>query len=490
MTIRFKLFAGFVFLIVIFVSSFYINYRLSKEVVQNSVYLNKSETVIRNSNFLHKLIIDMQSGYRGYLLTGEDAFLSTYYEGLKSVPPLIAEQRSLMSADIQKLRLDSIRELHLQWVEYANSVITTKRDTLPESSERYKRLFDEKVKTGSGKKLNDDIRVIFLEFDEHEYRVRQERRKNLQASIDETGKMNLILITSSIALGLLACFYIINTITGRIAKMVNLAEQISKGNFITLTERKRDELTRLSASLTTMSQTLEKNFKELTKKNKELDQFAYVVSHDLKAPLRGIDNITTWMEEDYASVMNPEIKKNLDLIKGRTHRLENMINGLLDYARIGKAKRDVEMTDVGEMLEDLCELLVPKHFDVKIGNMPVFVTEKIHLEQVFSNLVSNAVKYNDKPNGKIVIECKEGEEFYDFSVSDNGIGIQSQYFEKIFTIFQTLRERDAFESTGVGLAIVKRIVEDNKGEINVESVPGEWTTFRFTWPKEIQRETA
>jgi light-regulated signal transduction histidine kinase (bacteriophytochrome) len=266
--------------------------------------------------------------------------------------------------------------------------------------------------------------------------------------------------------------------------MVSLAQEISLGNFKTIEDIERDELRKLSESLNSMSLTLDKNFRELTLKNKELDQFAYIVSHDLKAPLRGIINISKWMEEDHREDMSPEIEKHLELIKGRALRLENMINGLLEYARIGRVKKNLEEVNVESIIVDAIDFLVPHTFEVELkGNFPVLITEKLRLEQVFSNLISNAVKYSDKENGKITISSVESGQFYEFSVTDNGPGIQEEYYEKIFMIFQTLRERDAFESTGVGLAIVKKIIDDQKATIHVESEFGERTTFRFTWPK-------
>lgn len=483
MTIRSKLFSGFITLILIFIINFYVNQSLSKQVIRNTNYINNSEVVIRNSNILHKNMIDMQSGYRGYLLTGQEIFLEPYYEGIKHIPPLINEQKSLISSPKQKARLDSIMWLHQAWIKHASSLITTKQDTMPEASAKYRELFEKKVKTQTGKKINDDIRMIFESFDNYEYYFRQIRRDLLQKSIARTGKINLVLTIFSITFGLILSYYIIRIITGRISKMVSLAQEISKGNFKRIEDNQRDELKKLSESLNRMSQILEMNFTELKKKNNELDQFAYVVSHDLKAPLRGIDNIISWVEEDHASELTESVKHNLDLIKGRTKRLENMINGLLAYARIGKVKRNTEPVNIRNLLLELKELLVPSHFKFRIiGEMPVLNTEKIQIEQVFSNLISNAVKYNQKAEGTITIEAKTLAGSYEFSVSDDGIGIQKEYFEKIFMIFQTLQERDAFESTGVGLAIVKKIVDEKKGSITVESQEGKGTTFRFTWP--------
>ncbi|MGZ4090448.1 MAG: sensor histidine kinase, partial [Bacteroidia bacterium] len=216
----------------------------------------------------------------------------------------------------------------------------------------------------------------------------------------------------------------------------------------------------------------------------ELDQFAYVVSHDLKAPIRGISHIISWIEEDHASELTSDIKKNHALIKGRIARLESMIDGLLTYARIGRVRNDIQEINIGQLLGELAALLVPAGFEVVMEHkMPFVTTEKLLIEQVFSNLISNAVKYNDKPEGRITISFRELAGWYEFSVSDNGKGIEQVYFEKIFIIFQTLQERDAFESTGVGLAIVKKIIEDKKGKIIVSSEPGKGSVFTFTWPK-------
>ena len=484
MTIRFKLFTGIIILISIFIVEFFVNQRLSKEVIKNTSYLNNSEAIIRNSNILSKLMIDMQSGLRGYLLTDQEDFLITYYEGLKNIPPLLKEQKSLVNSSKQKERLDSINVLHAEWIDYSNALITTKKDTLPEANARYVELFERKVKARFGKRLNDAIRDIFQEFDSYEYKRRQERRSALQEAIENTRQISLMLTLCSITIALISGLYIIRLITNRISKMVVLAEEISKGNFQTMNDAEHDELRKLSESLNMMSTILDKNFKELKKKNKELDEFAYVVSHDLKAPLRGIDNITKWLEEDHETELTPSVKKNIDLIKGRTKRLENMINGLLDYARIGKVKRGFQKVVVEKMIQELVELLVPENFVVRINNkMPVLVTDKLHIEQVFSNLISNAVKYNQKPIGQIDISSIDYDDYYEFTVQDDGIGIQSQYHEKIFTIFQTLQERDAFESTGVGLAIVKKILEDHKATITVKSELGKGTAFIFTWPK-------
>ena len=224
----------------------------------------------------------------------------------------------------------------------------------------------------------------------------------------------------------------------------------------------------------------------LEKANKELDKFAYVVSHDLKAPLRAISNLTTWIEEDIGKTLTEDSRNHFDMIKGRVVRMEALINGILDYSRADRVKAPTTQVDVKELLEEVVEMLVQDD-RIKISypeELPVLKTEKMKLQQVFSNLISNAIKHNDKDITEISIRVSEEKESYLFCIQDNGPGIESQFHEKIFVIFQTLQARDTFESTGVGLAIVKKIIDEIGGSIWIESEIGKYTRFMFYWPKE------
>ncbi len=477
MKLRHNLYIVFGVLILILIVDFLINRNLSEKVHQNSNYLRNSEAIIRNSNLIHKNMISMQSGFRGFLLTGQSNFLGAYYSGLKTVPTLIQEQKSLFEIPRQGAILDSIVRLHRKWIQHSDQLILTRNDTVNKENKRYRILFDDNVRSEIGKKLNDSIAVLFNRFDEIEYAVRNDRRIAFENSINDNRVKNFLLTILYILIAVASGLYIIHLVTRRISTMVLLAAEISKGNFISIPNVKNDELKELSESLNVMSQTLDLNFKEL-------DQFAYVVSHDLKAPLRGIKNVIKWMKEDHGNEITPGIKSSIDQIEARTKRLENMINGLLEYARINKTRKDPEIVDTRQMVNDLVELLVPPSFSISIdADMPVVKTDKIKLEQVFSNLISNAVKYCDKKVGEITIRYKDLGNLVQFMISDNGTGIKAEYYEKIFVIFQTLKERDAFESTGVGLAIVKKIINDQKTDIYVESSFGNGSTFIFTWPK-------
>lgn len=223
----------------------------------------------------------------------------------------------------------------------------------------------------------------------------------------------------------------------------------------------------------------------LEQSNKELDQFAYIVSHDLKAPLRAISNLSSWLEDDLGASLSGENKDNLARLRGRVARMESLINGILEYSKVGRENLASEEVDVSTLLEEVLELLSPpRHIQVNISApMPFIEAPRIMLHQLFSNLISNAIKYNDKEAGLITVSCTEQKDAFEFSVKDNGPGIPAEYHEKIFVIFQTLQSRDKYESTGIGLTIVKRILAARGGKIHVESEAGKGSKFIFSWPK-------
>lgn len=223
---------------------------------------------------------------------------------------------------------------------------------------------------------------------------------------------------------------------------------------------------------------------DLERINKELDQFAYVVSHDLKAPLRGISNLAGWIKEEMEPHLTSETQRNFDLLKSRVYRMEQFINGLLQYSRAGRKTITNKMVNSIQLIDSILELSqIPEQVKIEKDVEDInFKTDIISLEQVLNNLISNAIKYNNNDNPTLFIGCKKQRNSLLFSVRDNGIGIDEQYHAKIFQIFQTLESRDNYESTGIGLAIVKKIIDEKNGTIQVKSVLGKGSTFEFTWP--------
>jgi len=224
----------------------------------------------------------------------------------------------------------------------------------------------------------------------------------------------------------------------------------------------------------------------LESSNRELDQFAYVASHDLKAPLRGIASLSAWIEEDLGERMTDETRQHLQLLRGRVIRLENLIGGILAYSRAARNGAERTLVDVRALVGEIWELLSPPSTArIEIGELPQIVASRTQLEQVLMNLIGNAIKYNQ--NRKLLITVGASSETsgcYEFFVRDNGVGIAPEFQDKIWGLFQTLERRDKTESTGIGLSIVRKIVEAQGGRAWVESRPDEGATFRFTWPAE------
>jgi len=227
---------------------------------------------------------------------------------------------------------------------------------------------------------------------------------------------------------------------------------------------------------------------ELEEVNKELSQFAYVASHDLKEPIRTISNFAELIEEVYADKLEGEGKTFLSIIVQAASRMENLIQSILEYSQIGKIERKSSIIDgqnmVQEIENDLSLLIKENKVSLVYEDLPEFYADKEMMRQLFSNLISNAVKYRKEDSEPIVrIEAKEHPTEYEFSVLDNGIGIEKQYQERIFEIFKRLHDHTEYSGTGIGLSSCKKIVELHKGTISLESEFGKGSTFSFTIPK-------
>jgi signal transduction histidine kinase len=226
--------------------------------------------------------------------------------------------------------------------------------------------------------------------------------------------------------------------------------------------------------------------------NRLLDEFAHAISHDLKAPLRSVANYARWIEEDIGDVLTGEARGHMDLLRAQVERMRAMINGVLDYSRSGRTRTQPEPVDVRELVDEVIALLDPPS-SVKIeiaDQLPTLNTERTPLRQVFLNLIGNAIKHSRRDDARVQIGAWDAGDAYDFHVRDNGPGIPARAQEKIWALFHRLAPREASasesnEGTGVGLAIVRQLVEVHGGRAWVESEEGKGATFHFLWPKHV-----
>ena len=491
-TLTTKLFAGIALLMTLFAGVVVFSYRLAGQVLRNTQQVEASQQVSGEAATLLRSIIDMETGFRGYLLIGNEQTLAPYYDGEHELMGRFSGLRELVrGVPNQTRRLDQTQRLYQQWTSYSHLLIVEKRQALRRNPQQrgLDGLAHQRLTVNlTGKQIMDSMRARMAEFEREEAASRRQLRHRLESSIVRAEWLSAGLAVAAVLLGLLGAALLVRSFSRRLRNMVDLAQRMAGGDYSTqVVDTAHDEVSELTTALNAMARTVGANIAQLENRNQELDQFAYVVSHDLKAPLRGIESASRWIEEDMGPEQLPaHIREFLALMRQRVHRMEKLITGILDLARVGRTVRAQETVFVRTLLRDIVDSLgLPVGFAVELPFfLPTLTTDAVQLQQVFTNLISNAVKYHDRPaTGRVAIGCDDAGEFYSFSVADDGPGIAPEYHDRIFVIFQTLTERDTFESTCVGLAIVKKIVERQGGRISVESAEGQGAKFIFSWPK-------
>ncbi len=318
--------------------------------------------------------------------------------------------------------------------------------------------------------------------------VTPEQRKAILAAVDagERGRFQVIHTTKAGE-----TIYVDSTTTALRGPDGEPVGYVVINRDMTAMKKHEQELVALSASL---EQRVRERTAELERSNRELDQFAYVASHDLKAPLRSIGLLAQWISEDSAPVLSPKSLQHLEKLNGRVKRMEHLLDDLLAYSRAGRVRQPPEQVDTHALVQETVDLLnLPPGFVVDLPqSMPVLITERVPLTTVFRNLIQNAYKHHNHPDhGCVTITADDlgqtqgagHDGMIQFGVADDGPGIASEYQEQVFELFRTLKPRDQVEGSGMGLSIVKKTVESRGGTIYLTSTPGAGATFTFTWPK-------
>jgi signal transduction histidine kinase len=484
MKIAHQIFFGFLFILLLFSLTTWINYKQSEAVKDNTEYLGLSTTVVRQGNRFQRNLIVIVSSLRAYFLTADTSFIQTY-EGAAQENINILDELRHDADPKQQDALSVIARLHQNWQREFSHIVNDVRKTAINSrdavdlSSIYKNQFPIIAKGD----LAEDLQLELRRFINDEYRRREQRKKELGKTISQTRRISVFLTVFSILSGFVISAWVAKRISNRVLRLVKMSDAIAEGQYKVQVDPGDDELGRLAGSLNHMARTLDSNISELTRKNRELDQFAHIVSHDLKSPLRGISNIISWIEEDHGQEISIKLRDYIELIKGRLSRASQLIEGILLYARVGREPQPLENVAVLELVEEIVanQSLQPgTQIEIAPG-LPTIYTERLPLFQVFSNLVSNAVKYNNSQHPALLIWHVSHTDEAEFFIADNGPGIAPAYHEKIFQIFQTLDQAEGGDSTGVGLAIVKKILDARRERIKLISDAGAGTTISFTW---------
>ncbi len=400
----------------------------------------------------------------------------------------ISQRKEMIPVELKLVRLEQNRLARLALEMRDLSALAELENKVREAQARYRYLIEDAIDTlDTGILLLDkDQRVIwanrtlerFFDLDRDEMIGREVRRALWRAKQALAQPNDFEKITTGSAEPFI--FTVQTNHAERILEYRSLpvATERYKGgridHFIDITEKKR------------LEQNLQEKTKRLEEKNHQLEEFTRVVSHDLKEPLRTISAFSQYLLEDYYDKLDDEGKDYLNRINRASLRMQNLIDDLLRLSRIGACHETLEKVYLSEVFEHIKEDMKARleNVDLRLPKtMPIIIANRTRMVELFGNLISNAIKYNDKPEKRIEIGWSQQGEFYRFYVRDNGIGIEEQYLDKIFELFERLNPRgDDYESTGAGLTICKRIVEEYGGRIWVESKVGEGSTFYFTLP--------
>jgi len=428
-------------------------------------WVNHTHLVLEKLDALSANLIDAETGERGYLLTGEESYLAPYNGAASRVHE--------SSKDLKDLTADN--PIQQQALDRLEPVITARLGLLDRAIEIRRQgglaAGAEFVVEGRGKREMDEARVEIATMRQEEGGLLEQR----SVGVERTSWRTRVVIVLGNALAFLLLLLAGVVVQREMGRRKDAEEEIRSLN-VDLERRVNDRTAEL-----------DERMKDLARSNSELQQFAYVASHDLQEPLRMVASFTQLLGRRYKEKLDDDARDFINYAVDGATRMQTLITDLLSYSRVGTQGKPLELTRCDDVLDRVLNnnlRLAIKESGVAITRdpLPTVMADPLQLGQLFQNLVANAIKFRGKapPSVHIFAERRNGD--WEISVCDNGIGISQEHADRIFVIFQRLHTKTEYPGTGIGLAICKKIAERHGGRIWVEPTPGGGSTFRFTIP--------
>jgi signal transduction histidine kinase len=439
----------------------------------------------RRAKDLSRALLDQETGLRGYQLTGEMEFLRPYLDGQTEEARSAKDVRDLVG-DVNG-RVQHIEDFAREWrAQYAEPAIAAIRQSGPSTTTSQD--------TDRGKSLFDQVRT---ELD----RLQADIGKLGEGARDDVNHAATVVLWLVIGVGVLLVAVIggLSLLLHRLlvtplAELAEQVRQVASGDFEheidahgpRETVMLGDDVDAMRRRIVQELATLDAAKSELQRSNSELEQFAYVASHDLQEPLRKVASFCQLLQRRYGGKLDERADQYIEFAVDGAKRMQGLINDLLAFSRVGRITRERTMVDLGEVVRHLVdsfsERIEETNARIVAENLPCVRGEASLLSAVFQNLISNALKFRGSADPVINIEVERVEDMWKFSVHDNGIGIEPEYADRIFIIFQRLHPKDAYPGTGIGLAMCRKIVEYHGGTIWLKTDVDAGTTFEFTLP--------
>ncbi|HEX4483803.1 MAG TPA: ATP-binding protein [Solirubrobacteraceae bacterium] len=460
-----------------------------------NVLLNQVGPARRAALSLETALVNEETGVRGYVITADKRSLQPYEQGQSEAVKayrLLVEQEHVVGPQLTA-ELAAVRERGLAWQQQFVAPALAN----PKLAAR------QAIGTGlEGKRQFDALRVSLSDLREVLEHSDTRAREALQSAADE---LELLLIVAGLLIlgGVLAAGFVLRrTITLPLASLGAEARRVAGGEFSTPLkiadgprevaemgaeiDAMRERIVEELASVEAGRERLESQALELTRSNAELEQFAYVASHDLQEPLRKVASFCQALQQRYGDQLDARAEQYIEFAVDGAKRMQVLINDLLAFSRVGRSGREPEPVALGEVVaaaeSSVADQLRSYDGRVLVGELPIVSGDRAQLVSLFQNLISNALKFHGEQLPLVQIDARRSGEMWEIAVADNGIGIERDYVERIFMIFQRLHSREAYEGTGIGLALARKIVEYHGGEIWLDPDYSGGACFRFTFP--------